>query len=141
MLTYDTTLEIWKKEFFFALNHVFILMPIWKIKTQIAKKIPNYTNVHLEGQMSLVKELDKTLENSQRRVTRWYTDIFYLKFLTSYESPNSANSERKLWKFHEFCNLDVIPIGTNRMQYRKYKANEAMVNLWQNLWPNFGSRL
>lgn len=51
-------------------------MPIWEIKTQIAKKIPNYTNVHLEGQMSLIKELDTTLENSQ-----WEYKIIYWHIL------------------------------------------------------------
>lgn len=81
MLAYDTTLEIWKEKKI-ALNHVFILMPIWKIKTQIVKKIPNYTNVHLERQMNLIKELDTTLENSQWELQ---DDIWHILFEISHK--------------------------------------------------------
>jgi len=55
-------------------------MPIWEIKTQIAKKIPNYTNVHLEGQMSLIKELDTTLENSQWELQDYILTYFIWSF-------------------------------------------------------------
>lgn len=63
-------------------------MPIWKIKTQIAQKIPNYTIVHLEGQKSLIKELDTTLENSQ-----WELQDDILKYF--------------IWSFSHIMNLQT----------------------------------